>query len=166
MNKIFLFIILSFGATNAQINTKIEGISVNAPCELEYTRNIGNQNNYSCPLQYDGNKIDNYSVTVSNLQTQMNGLKESSLKAYKTSFLKTIEINSKAEGETTKYLKLKNGIDALSSVSYLTYGSQKFKNISITFLYKQKSFIINITTNNLKKNNEIVELSERIIFNN
>jgi len=165
MKKIFLFIILSFGTLKAQIKTKIEGISINAPCELEYTRNIGNQNNYSCPLQYD-DKIDNYSVTVSNLQTQMNGLKENSLKTYKTSFLKTIESNSKAEGETTKYLKLSNGIDALSSVSYLTYGSQKFKNISITFLYKQKSFIINITTNNLKKNNEIVELSERIIFQN
>ncbi|WP_026727248.1 hypothetical protein [Flavobacterium denitrificans] len=165
MKKIFLIIILSFGPINAQISTKIEGVIINAPCELEYTRNIGNQNNYSCPLQYDVDKIDNYSITVSNLQTQMNGLKESSLKEFKASFLKTIEINSKAEGESIKYLKLKNGIDALSSISYLTYGTQKFKNISITFLYKQKSFIVNITTNNLKKHNEIAELSERIIFN-
>ena len=51
MRKIFflgiLIPILSFGQTK----NKIEGIVIDTPCELEYTRNLGNQNNYSCVTQ-------------------------------------------------------------------------------------------------------------------
>jgi len=164
MTKYFLLIILSFGPVNAQISNKIEGISVNAPCELKFTRNAGNQNNYSCPLQYRNGKIDNYSVIVSNLQNDMNGLNENTLKSFKTSFFETAESSYKNAGETTKHLKLTSGIQALSSISYLTYAEQKFKNVSIIFLYKQKSFIVNITTNNLNKSSEINELIRRIII--
>ena len=164
MKKYFLIIILSFGAINAQIITKVEGISINSPCELEYTRNLGNQNNYSCVVQIDEGKIENYSVTVSNLQKDMNGLNESTLKSYKSSFFESAESNCKNAGETIKYIILSNGIKALSSISYLTYADQKFKNLSIIFLYKQKSFIVNITTNNLNKSNQINDLISRIIF--
>lgn len=164
MKKYFLIIILSFGAINAQIITKIESISINAPCELEYTRNAGNQNNYSCPVQTGEGKLDNYSVTVQNVQTHMNGLNESSLKAYKDSFLKSAEKDSKNSGDKTKYIKLSNGIVALSSISDLTYGKEKFKNISIIFLYRQKSFVVNLTTNNLFKDNDVIQLANRISF--
>lgn len=164
MKKIILFIILCISTVNAQVRCKIEGIIINSPCELEYTRNLGNQNNYSCVAQIEEGKIDNYSVTVQNLNSSMNGLNENSLKTYKSTFLKTAEINYKNAGETTKYLKLSNGIDAISSISYLTYQEQKFRVISITFLYKQKSFIVNLTTNKLNRDNEINNLINRIIF--
>ena len=164
MKKYFLIIILYSGAINAQIITKIEGISINAPCELEYTRNPGNQNNYSCPVQADEGKLYNYSVTVQNLQTHMNGLNESSLKAYKDSFLKSAEKDSKKSGDTTNYIKLSNGIVALSCISEIVYGKEKYKNISIVFLYRAKSFIVNLTTNNLIKDNDVTELVNRISF--
>jgi hypothetical protein len=47
--------------------------------------------------------------------------------------------------------------------AYLIYSDQKFVNTSIVFLYKQKSFIVNLTTNNL---NDLASrgLMERIEF--
>jgi len=165
MKKVILLLAITYTSLNAQINTKIEGITINAPCELEYTRNLGNQNNYSCPYLYNGEeKLDNYSITVSNLQTEMNGLTDSSLKEFKNTFLKTIEINSSNNAGTTKYIVLNNGISAVSSVSYLTLGEQKFKIISISFLYRQKSFILNLTTNNFDRDKEISALINRILF--
>lgn len=164
MNKIILLLVLTSWSVNAQINSKIEGITINSPCELEYTRNLDNQNNYSCPFQYGNGKLDNYSVTVSNLQNEMTGLTGSSLKEFKETFLQTIKSNSESNGESAKYIDLKNGIKAVSSVSYLTYADQKFKNIAIAFLYKQKSFIVNLTTNNLTRNDEMEDLIDKIIF--
>lgn len=159
-----LILLLTVFSGSAQIISKIEGIEINSPCELEYTRNLGNQNNYSCVVQIEEGKIDNYSVTVQNLNSSMNGLNENSLKTYKSTFLKTAETNYKETGDTPKYLKLSNGIDAISSVSYLTYQEKKFRIISITFLYKQKSFIVNLTTNKLNRDNEINNLINRILF--
>jgi len=165
MKKIILLLVITYTSLNAQINTKIEGVTINAPCELEYTRNIGNQNNYSCPYLYSGEeKLDNYSITVTNLQTEMNGLTDSSLKEFKNTFLKTIEINSRKNAGSTNYIVLNNGISAISSISYITFGEQSFKNISISFLYRQKSFILNLTTNNFDRDNEISALINRILF--
>lgn len=165
MKKIILLLVFASWSLNAQINSKIEGISINSPCELEFTRNLGNQNNYSCPFQYGNGKLNNYSVTVSNLQTEMSRFTGSSLNEYKKTFLQTIKSNSESNGETAEYLEFSNGIKAVSSVSYLTYADQKFKNIAIAFLYKQKSFIVNLTTNNLNQINEIEDLTKKIVFN-
>ncbi|MFI8606451.1 hypothetical protein ACIGCP_18430 [Cellulophaga baltica] len=164
MNKIILLLILTSWSVKAQINSKIEGITINSPCELEYTRNLGNQNNYTCPYQYGNGKLDNFSVTVTNLQTDMVGMTGNSMDVYKKTFLETIKSNSESNGETARNMEFSNGIKAVSSISYLTYGDQKFKNIAIAFLYKQKSFIVNLTTNNLTRNNEIEELIDKIIF--
>jgi hypothetical protein len=41
--------------------------------------------------------------------------------------------------------------------SYLTYYGHKFINTSIGFLYKQKSFIVNLTTNNLEKKTNLIK---------
>ncbi|MBZ0328266.1 MAG: hypothetical protein K8F54_11715 [Altibacter sp.] len=165
MKKIIILLTITYSSLNAQIITKIEGVSLNAPCELEYTRNIGNQNNYSCPYLYNNDeKLDNYSITVTNLQTEMNGLNDSSLNEFKKTFLETIESNSKNNGESPNFILLNNGISAVSSISYLTYGEQEFKNISISFLYRQKSFIVNLTTNNFYRKNEISELADRILI--
>lgn len=163
MKKTILLLMFTSWSINAQINSKIEGITINSPCELEYTRNLENQNNYSCPFQYGDQKLDNYSVTVSNLQSDMKGLTGNNLKVFKETFLQTIKSNSESLGETTKYIELDNGLKALTIISYLTYANQKFKNISIAFLYKQKSFIVNLTTNNLSKGSD--DLKGKILFN-
>ena len=47
--------------------------------------------------------------------------------------------------------------------AYLTYSDQKFVNNSIVFIYKQKSFIVNLTTNNLN-DSASKGLKERIKF--
>jgi hypothetical protein len=164
MSKIFIILIFASWSVNAQIISKIEGITINSPCELEYTRNLGNQNNYSCPFQYENIKLDNYSVSVSNLQIEMIGLTGNNLNVFKETFLQTIKSNSESNGETVKYIELSNGIKAISSVSYLTYADQKFKNIAIAFIYKQKSFVVNLTTNNLNRSNDIEDLINRILF--
>lgn len=163
MNKIIIILALTSWSINAQINSKIEGIIINSPCELEYTRNLGDQNNYACVSQ-DNNKIMQYSVTVQNLFEDMSGLNEKILKAYKDQFFLTVKENAKSNGETTKSIELINGQKALSVKSELTYSGQKFVNISIVFLYKQKSFIVNLTTNNLNSKNDIKDLTNRIIL--
>jgi hypothetical protein len=94
----------------------------------------------------------------------MKGLNERTLKTYKDQFfLKTKEI-AESNGETTTSIELINGQKALSIKSELTYSGHKFVNTSILFLYKQKSFIVNLTTNNLNRKNVIKDLTNRIIF--
>jgi len=164
MNKIIIILALTSWSLNAQINSKIEGITINSPCELEYARNLGNQNNYACVSQDSSEKIIQYSVTVQNLFEDMKGLNERTLKTYKDQFfLKTKEI-AESNGETTTSIELINGQKALSIKSELTYSGHKFVNTSILFLYKQKSFIVNLTTNNLNRKNVIKDLTNRIIF--
>lgn len=158
-----LISLLTVFSVSAQIINKVEGIEINSPCELEYTRNFHNQNNYSCVIQTDMDKIDNYSVTVSNLQIEMNSLNDKDLKLFKEIFLKTIETNSKIRDEETTYLKIKDDVLAVSSISYLTFGNQKFKNISITFIYRKKSFIVNLTTSDINRKNEVNNLLSRIV---
>ena len=135
MKKIFFFgiliPILSFG----QVKNKIEGIVINTPCELEYTRNLGNQNNYSCVIQKTDNKIFQYSITVQNLFEEMKGFTGSSLQVFKDEFLKSAMNNAIANGESAKYITLNNRGSALKTESYLTYSGNKFKNLSIVLLY-------------------------------
>jgi len=161
MKKIILLAILFPSFILAQINTKIEGLELNTPCELEYTRNLGNQNNYSCVIQNNKEKIFQYSVTVQNLFTEMNNLSKHKLLSYKDSFFKTAENNAKSNNEKTEYISLVNGQKALKITSYLTYSGNKFMNISIVLIYKQKSFIVNLTTNDLN-NPASIKLVNRI----
>ena len=148
--KFFILIGLLIPFTTfAQTDNKIEGIIINTPCELEYTRNIGNQNNYSCATQDKNEKIFQYSVTVQNLFEEMKGLSGDSLKAFKEQFFKTAKENAKLNNEQSELIVLANGQKALKIKSYLTYSEHKFVNTSILLLYKQKSFVINLTTNDL-----------------
>ncbi|WP_157209261.1 hypothetical protein [Mariniflexile maritimum] len=161
MKKIsFVILIIPF-LTFAQIDNKIEGLTINCPCELEYTRNLGNQNNYACVVQDNNEKIKQYSVTVQNLFEDMNGLNEKTLQVYKDQFLQTAKENAEMNNESTESILLSNGQKALKIKSYLTYSGHKFVNTSIVFLYKQKSFIVNLTTNDLN-NSASSNLIERI----
>jgi len=147
--KLLTFLLLIPFAAFSQIDNKIEGLILNTPCELEYTRNIGNQNNYSCVNQDSNEKIIQYSVTVQNLFNEMNGLNQNDLKAFKTQFLETAKEDAIMNNESAEFIELANGQEALSIKSHLTYSGLKFVNISIVFLHKKKSFIFNLTTNNL-----------------
>lgn len=133
MNKFIIFGILFPLVSFCQINNKIEGIIVSAPCELEYTRNLGNQNNYSCVVQDENGKIINYSVTVSNLSKEMNGLNDNSLTLFKNTFLATAKKDAESNNEKAEYILLANDKKALKIKSYLTYSDQKFVNTSIVF---------------------------------
>ncbi|HEY9184326.1 MAG TPA: hypothetical protein VIM94_03270 [Salegentibacter sp.] len=161
MKKIFLlgmlFPLLSFGQTN----NKIEGLVIDTPCELEYTRNLGNQNNYSCVIQKADNKIFQYSITVQNLFEKMKGLTGNSLQIFKDEFLKSAKNNATANGESAEFITLNNQGIALKTESYLTYSGNKFKNLSIVLLYKQKSYVVNLTTNDLNSSG-INKLVDRI----
>ena len=161
MKKLILFGILLPFISIAQTDNKIEGLTINTPCELEYTRNLGNQNNYSCVIQDTNEKVFQYSVTVQNLFEEMNGLSGNTLQVFKDQFLQTAKENATSNGESTESVILANGQNALSIKSYLTYSGQEFVNTSIVFLYKQKSFIVNLTTNNLN-NSVSSKLTERI----
>lgn len=154
MKNLFLFLlpVLTFG----QINNKIEGITLNAPCELEYTQNLGNQNNYSCVFQDEKGYIVNYSATVQNLFDEMNGLDERTLKVFEESFLDTAKQMSETVGEKTEYLFLSNGIKALKSQSNIAFQGDNYVSTSVVFLHKKKSFIVNLTTNNLKYNHDLI----------
>lgn len=160
MKKIILLGLLIPFLSFAQIDNKIEGLTIDCPCELEYTRNLGNQNNYSCVIQDEDDKIFQYSVTVQNLFEDMNGLNETTLKAYKDQFLQTLIDNTESSDGNANSINLANGQKAIQMISYLTYSGHKFINTSIGFLYKQKSFIVNLTTNDLEKNNN--SLNNRI----
>jgi hypothetical protein len=164
MKKIMFIGILFPFISFAQIENKIEGIIINSPCELEYTRNLGNQNNYSCVLQDVNDKIINYSMTISNLFKEMNGLTASQLAEFKNHYLTTAKKDAEKNNEATEYIVLSNGIKALKINSTLTYSGQKFVVTSIVFLYKQKGFVVNLTTNNLQDTNS-TNLAKRIIFN-
>ena len=159
MKKLLLLGIIFPFITFAQIDNKIEGLNINTPCELEYTRNLGNQNNYSCVIQNNNDKIFQYSVTVQNLFEEMKGLSGNTLQVFKDQFLQSAKENAKSNGESTESIVLANGQKALKIKAYLTYSEQKFVNTSIVFLYKQKSFIINLTTNDL---NNTSNLTKRI----
>lgn len=149
MKKLILALILIPFLGFSQTENKIEGLNFEAPCELEYTRNLGNQNNYSCVTQVNTGEVFQYSITVQNLFEEMNGLSGNTLKAFKEQFLKTATENAESNSEKAEYIFLVNGEKAVRIESFLTYADQKFKNTSIVFLYKQKSFIINLTTNDL-----------------
>lgn len=163
MKKILLLGILIPIIAFSQTENKIEGIKINTPCELEYTRNLGNQNNYNCLIQGNDEKIFQYSVTVQNLFEELKGMSGKSLDVYKEHFLKTAKDISEINNESTEWIVLKNGQKALKIKAYLTYSDQKFVNTSIAFIYKQKSFIVNLTTNDL---NDFASkgLMERIDF--
>lgn len=160
MKKLTLLLSLYSLMFHGQINNKIEGISINAPCEIEYTRNINNQNNYTCN-NIKGNKIINYTIHVVNLYNDLNGLNENSLKIYKKTYLKTAKENAEKLKETTKHLKLFNKIDALSITAFMDYSGIKFKNSSVMFIYRSKGFIINIASNDLKSSS-VKEIIKRI----
>lgn len=149
MKKIILLGILFPFTAFSQTDNKIEGLTINTPCELEYTRNLGNQNNYSCVLQDDNERIFQYSVTVQNLFEEMNEFSGPSLKVYKDHFLEAAKENAISNGEHTESIILANGQKALKIISYLTYSGHRFVNTSIIFLHKQKSFVVNLTTNDL-----------------
>lgn len=161
MKKINLFTILLPFFSFTQIENKIEGLTIDTPCALEYTRNLGNQNNYSCTSQDQEAKVYQYSVTTQNLFNEMNGLNSQSLKVFKDEFLITAKKNAVSNGENAKLIVLANGENAVITESYITYSDQKFINISIIFLYKKKSFIFNLTTNSLN-NSSSKNLAERL----
>ncbi len=161
MKKILLLGILIPFIAISQTDNKIEGLTINTPCELEYTRNLGNQNNYSCVLQKNDETIFQYSVTVQNLFEEMNKIQGKELQSYKNSFLQAARENATSNGESTESIILANGQKALKIESYLTYSGNKFINTSIVFLYKQKSFVVNLTTNNLNSD-AIKNLNGRI----
>jgi hypothetical protein len=155
-NIILLGLLVPF-LSFAQINNKIEGLTIDTSCELEYTKNLGNQNNYSCVFQGDNEKVLQYSVTVQNLFEDMNGLSEATLSVFKEEFLKGLVSNAEASNQDVKSIYLSNGQRAILMTSYLTYSGHKFINTSIGFLYKQKSFIVNLTTNNLEKKTNLIK---------
>ncbi|CAM4063824.1 hypothetical protein [Gillisia hiemivivida] len=161
MKKILLLGILFPFIAISQTDNKIEGLTINTPCELEYTRNLGNQNNYSCVLQNIDETIFQYSVTVQNLFEEMNNFQGKQLQSFKNSFLQAAKQNAISNGESTESIILANGQKALKIKSYLTYSGNKFNNTSIVFLYKQKSFIVNLTTNDLNSV-ELKQLNNRI----
>lgn len=163
MKNIFLLGILFPLLTIGQTKNKIEGIVIDTPCELEYTRNLGNQNNYSCVTQNSNNKIFQYSITVQNLFEEMKGFTGNSLQIFKDEFLKSAKNNAIANGESAKFITLNNQGNALKTESFLTYSGNKFKNTSIVLLYKQKSYIVNLTTNDLNSS-ELNDLVDRIII--
>lgn len=158
MKKITLLCIIIPFLTFAQIDNKIEGLTIDCPCELEYTRNLGNQNNYSCVFQDDNENIFQYSVTVQNLFEEMNGLSGTTLKVFKNQFFQTLRDNAKSNNQNAESINLRNGDTAIEITSYLTYSGNKFVNTSIAFLYKQKSFIVNLTSNDLKNSINLVNL--------
>ncbi|MFS4469801.1 hypothetical protein [Maribacter sp. 2210JD10-5] len=159
MKKIIFALLLIPFLGFSQTDNKIEGLNFDAPCELEYTRNLGNQNNYSCVTQVSTGEIFQYSITVQNLFEEMSGLSGNTLKAFKEQFLKTTTENAESNNEKAENIVLANGEKAVKIESFLTYADQKFKNTSIVFLYKQKSFIVNLTTNDLTstKSNSLTE---------
>ncbi|TYB69451.1 MULTISPECIES: hypothetical protein [Bizionia] len=157
MKKIILLGMLIPFIAFSQTENKIEGLTINTPCELEYTRNLGNQNNYSCVFQDNNENIFQYSATVQNLFEDMKGLTGNSLQVFKDQFFKTAKENAQSNGEKTENIVLANGQKALKIESYLTYADQKFANTSILFLYKQKSFIVNLTTNELKNSYNLTD---------
>ena len=160
MKKLTLFLSLYSLISQGQVNNKIEGITINAPCEIEYTRNINNQNNYTCN-NIKGNTLINYTIHVTNLFNDMNGLNENSLKVYKKTYLKVAKENAEKLKETTKYITLFNRIDALSIIAFLDYSGIKYKNTSIMFIYRNKGYIVNLVSNDLKSSS-IKEIIKRI----
>lgn len=161
MKKISILLFSFFSIlTQGQINNKIEGIIVNAPCEIEYTRNINNQNNYTCNNS-KGNIIINYTIHVTNLYNDMNGLDEKALNAFKETYLETVKNNAEKLEETTKYLKLYNKINALGITAFLEYSGVRFKNSSVMFVYRKKSYIVNLVSNDLENSN-LKEIIKRI----
>jgi hypothetical protein len=160
MKKLALFLTFYSLMSQGQVNNKIEGITINAPCEIEYTRNINNQNNYTCN-NIKGNTIINYTIHVSNLFNDMNGLSENSLKIYKKTYLKTAKENAEKLKETTEYIKLFDKIDALTITALLDYSGTKFKNTSVMFIYRKKSYIVNLVSNDMK-NSSVKEIIKRI----
>lgn len=96
--KIILLMLFSWTLIS-QVDSKIEGITINVPCELNYTRNINNQNNYSCIKQTDTGFINNYSVTVNNLYNDFAGLTVQEEKTFLEEFHKRIGQNAKEVGD-------------------------------------------------------------------
>ena len=92
----------------------------------------------------------------------MKGFTGSSLQVFKNEFLKSARSNAIANGENVEYIEWNNKGKALKTESYLTYSGNKFKNTSIIFLYKQKSYILNLTTNELNSSepNKLVDRIE------
>tara|TARA_R110002051_G_scaffold88179_4_gene155430 strand:+ start:24031 stop:24528 length:498 start_codon:yes stop_codon:yes gene_type:complete len=164
MKYIHYILILFSWVVSSQVNSKIEGIVLNAPCELNYTRNINNQNNYSCIQETNNGYINNYSVTVNNLYNDLAGLTVQQKRIFSEEFHKRVKQNAEEIGEVSKSVKLKNGKNATSVISYLTYGDQKFRNIEIAFLFKKKSYIVNLTSNNLTVSANVEELISLINF--
>tara|TARA_R110000868_G_scaffold22502_2_gene92395 strand:- start:386 stop:883 length:498 start_codon:yes stop_codon:yes gene_type:complete len=162
MKKIIFLLFLIPFLGFSQTGNKIEGLDFDAPCELEYTRNLGNQNNYSCVKQANTGEIFQYSITVQNLFEEMNGFSGNTLNTFKEQFLKTVIEKAESNNEKSEYITLTNGQKAVKTESFLTYADQKFKNTSIVFLYKQKSFIVNLTTNDLTSSTTPTKLTERI----
>ena len=150
MKKFLIVLIIVPLFSIAQISNRIEGIIINSPCELEYMRNLGNQNNYSCVFEDRNSNLYNYSATVSNLYNDINGLSENELKLYKKEFLKVTKDIAESSGEKAEYIKLKN-LDAVLTISYLEVSRLKFINLSVVFIYRKKSFTVNLTSNNLNK---------------
>lgn len=164
--KITIILLMLFSWTLiSQVDSKIEGITINVPCELNYTRNINNQNNYSCIKQTDTGFINNYSVTVNNLYNDFAGLTVQEEKTFLEEFHKRIGQNAKEVGDISKNIKLKNGKNGTSVISYLTYGNQKFRNIEIAFVFRKKSYVVNYTSNNLNSDPNVKELISQINFN-
>lgn len=165
MKFIITLLLLTSWSSYTQSISNIEGIKIEAPCELTYTRNLNNQNNYSCIQETQGGYIKNYSVTVANLYNDLRGLSIETVETYKEEFFKkTLEVAAN-NGEQSSLIFLKNNIRAISIVSKLTYGNMEFINTEIIFIYKKKSFIVNLTTNNLNKNDHSLELINSILFN-
>ena len=163
--KMFIVILLISCSLNGQSLNNIEGVKFNVPCEMAYTRNIDNQNNYSCVVEDNNGHIINYSLTISNLYNDLKGLSYKAGKIFEEEFINKIENDANLRDEQSSIKLLKNNIKAISLVSYLTYGPQKFRNTELVFIYKKKSYILNLTTNDLSRKKDIQVLINSIQFN-
>lgn len=151
MKKIFYLIFLFNIGLSAQMMNKIEGLIIESPCELFYTRNLGDKNNYSCNYEKNGTLV-NYSVLVTNVYNETKVFSQQEEKKYHEAFLNEAKLNAERNREKTKYISF-NGRKALVIEAYLNYSDVKLKNTSIVFFYKKKNFIVNIVSNDFEKSN-------------
>jgi len=147
MKKIVLIPLFLTTLSYAQTDNNIEGVVLNTPCKMEFTRSSKGLNNYSCTIQKDGDKIINYSVTAENMTSRMQNLSDSELKTFKETYFTVVKNNSEANNETTTFINLSPSIKALKSKGTMNYQGQVIYTTTITFFKNQKSYMFNVLTN-------------------
>lgn len=157
--KNFIFLLLTISQVGfSQISNKVEGITIDAPCEIIYTRNLNNQNNYTCNY-IKGDKLINYSIQTTNLFNQLNGLDKKGKENFHKQYLSSMKRNSEKQKEKTDFIQISNGVKSLVITSFLNYSDTKLKNTSLAFIYNNKGYIINLVSSdfNLSNVDEIIK---------